>query len=119
MDSVPTSAWRAERGEKQEPQGIPFSQAALGSSSFQGVTRTELYSKGIPLNNCNQPVWSRESGWSGAGRVAGPSLFAGRASRMDAPARPGRGRRAGSNPPADTRSSPFPAQTKGLLTALG
>lgn len=101
----------AERGEKQEPRGIPSTQGALGASSFQGVTRTELYSKGIPLNNCNQLF--------GAGRVAGPLLFAGRASSMGAPARLGMGRRAGSDPPADTHSSPFPAQTKGLLTALG
>lgn len=51
--------------------------------------------------------------------MASPLLSAGRASGMDAPARPGTGRQAGSDPPADTRSSPFPAQTKGLLTALG
>lgn len=51
----------------------------------------------------------------GVGRAASPPPFASRASSMDAPVRPGTGRWAGSDPPADSPPQPLSCPNKGAF----
>lgn len=64
MDSAPTSARGAEEGKSGSHEVSPPPRELWEPAAFKALPEQSFTVKGIPLYNCNQPVWSRESGQS-------------------------------------------------------
>lgn len=111
MDSAPTSAWGAEEGKSRSHKVSPPPGELWEPATFKGLPEQSFTVKVF--------LYIIVINLFGVGRVASPSPFAGRASSMDAPVRPGTGRWAGSDPPADSPPQPLSCPNKGALTALG
>lgn len=98
MDSAPTSAWGVEEGKSGSHEVSPPPRELWELAAFKALPEQSFTVKVF--------LYIIVINLFGVGRAASPPPFAGRVSSMDAPVRPGMGRWAGSDPPAD---SPPPA----------